>query len=291
MDVRDLQYLTAAANTGNFVRAARSLGISTSSITRRITRLENELGVTLFERSRTGIRLTAGGKAVLRHAHRVLGELDALKQAAADSGVGGVGEVRLGVWMPPLGKPIGSLLAAWREANPEVFLTVSEMNDRDIAAALEERRLDVALVPCHEARPGATTLPLYREWLWAALPVDHSHATREPLSWEDLRDEAILVQGWEDSQEAREFYALLLGKGARFRAHSASKQTILALVAAGFGITLVTASQAEIGFPGVTFSPINATDALVEMSLVWLPGLEDPTIGRFVAFLRDGVQS
>src|SRR6266436_4928796 len=146
MEIRDLEYLLASASAGNFGRAAKSLGLNTSTISRRIGRLEDELGLALFERGRSGVRLTAGGRAVMLHARRALAELDAVKRSGTQNGSGGVGEIRLGVRMPPIGEPLGSLLAGWHEKHPNVELTVSEMNDRDLAAALEERRLDVALM-------------------------------------------------------------------------------------------------------------------------------------------------
>jgi len=95
----------------------------------------------------------------------------------------------------------------------------------------------------------------------------------------------------QQSQVAREFYAAFLGEGARFQAHPASKQSIFALVSAGFGITFATASHAETGFAGVVFKRIDDPGAMVEMSLAWLPELEDPVVGRFVAFLRDEMRS
>ena len=67
----------------------------------------------------------------------------------------------------------------------------------------------------------------------------------------------MLVQGWEESQSAREFYAAFLGDGVRFRAHPASKQSVFALVSAGFGMTFATADQSEAGFVGVVFKRID----------------------------------
>jgi DNA-binding transcriptional LysR family regulator len=69
--------------------------------------------------------------------------------------------------------------------------------------------------------------------------------------------------------------------------HPASKQSVFALVAAGFGITLATASQAEVFFPGVVFKSIEGAHASIEIVLAWVPELEDAAVGRFVAFLRD----
>jgi DNA-binding transcriptional LysR family regulator len=125
----------------------------------------------------------------------------------------------------------------------------------------------------------------------AVLPAAHPLARQSVVRWNELREEVILVQGWEESQVAREFYAAFLGDGARFEAHPASKQSVFALVSAGFGITFATASHAETEFTGVVFKRIDDPGASVEMSLAWLPELEDPAVGRFVAFLRDEARS
>jgi len=121
----------------------------------------------------------------------------------------------------------------------------------------------------------------------AVLPSSHSLAERTTLDWESLSAETILIQDWDDNHTQREFYATLLGSGARFQAHTASKQTIMALVGAGLGVTLATESQAEPTLPGVTFKPIGEENASLEFNLVWLPETEDPLIGRFIAFMRD----
>jgi DNA-binding transcriptional LysR family regulator len=291
MEFRDLRFLMASADAGNLGRAARLLGLNTSTISRRIARLEDELGLALFERGHSGVRLTAGGRAVMIHVRRALAELDAVKRSGAQNGSGNVGEIRLGVRLPPIGEPIVSLLSSWREKHTNVVLTVSEMNDRDLAAALEERRLDVALTSNNGVWHHAASLPLYRDRLLAAFPIGHHLAGYPAVDWDALRDEDILVQGWDESHTARELYASFLGEGARFRSHAASKQSVFALVGAGFGVTLATASQAEVVFPGVVFKPINEQDASIQIVLAWLPELEDATVGRFVAFLRDEARS
>ena len=291
MDLVDLQYLMAATDSGNFARAAKSLGLAPSTISRRIGRLEDELGLALFERGRAGVRLTAGGKAVMSRVRRALAELDAVRCVANRNGSGGVGEVRLGVRMPPVGEPIRGLLAGWREKHPDVALTIFEMNERDIAAALEERRLDVALMTSHTLWPHAAAMPIYREQLVVALPSGHALAERGILDWVALVDETILVQGWDDSQSAREFYASFLGSGAKYHAHAASKQSVFALVAAGFGVTLATQSQAEVTFPGVVFRAVVDANAWVRIDLAWMPEVENAVVGRFVAFMRDEARS
>lgn len=291
MNFRDLEYLVASAAEGNFSRAARSLGISTSTISRRIARLEDDLGLAVFERGPMGIRLTTGGRAVLLHARRATAELNALRLAGKRNGGGVVGEVRLGLRMAPISEPMLDLLAAWRHSCADVLLTISEMNERDLAIALDGRRLDAALAPSWMLSRRAAALPVYRESLFAALPAQHALARYDRLNWPALAEQTILVQGWEESQAERDFLAPLIGIEAELRSQSASKLSILALVAAGFGITVVPQSLVEAGFPGVACRPIDEPNALLQVDLAWMPESEEPALGRFVAFMRDAARS
>jgi DNA-binding transcriptional LysR family regulator len=291
MKLRDLEYLTAVANAGNFSRAARSLRISASTISRRVGRFEDELGLTVFERGHSGVRLTTGGRAVLRHARRAVAEFEAIKFTGKQNGIGAIGELRLGVRMPPIAEPLRHLLTVWRDTCPEILLTISEVNERDLAIALEERRLDVALATSRRLPPRAAAMPVYREPLIAALPDDHPLAGQVALSWPALAGQTILVQGWEESQAEREFLAPLLGPEVNFQSHAASRQSILALVSVGFGIAIVAESQARVGFPGISFRPIDEPNAWLEMGLAWPPEVEEPAVGRFVAFIRDEARS
>ena len=291
MEVRDLMYIEASAAAANFTRAAKSLGINTSTISRRVGRLEDELGLALFERGSAGVRLTSGGKALLPHVRRALAELDAIKLAGMQNGHGLAGEVRLAVRMPPVGEPLRGLFTDWRQQQRDVCLTIFEMNELEIQAAIRERRIDVALMTRHTLWPDAVTTPLYRERLLVALPRGHPLAARRMVKWTTLRRETFLVQGWDNSQSAREFYASFMGCGVRFLGHPASKQSVLALVAAGFGVTIATKSQSEVTVPGVVYRTIDEDNAWVEVELLWFPDAEDPAVGRFVAFMRDEARS
>jgi len=168
---------------------------------------------------------------------------------------------------------------------------IAEMNEWEIQAGVQERCIDVALMTSHTLWPDAVTAPLYRERIVAAIPSEHPLAEQDALDWESLRKETVLVQGWDNSQSAREFYASFMGCGVRFQCHAASKQSVLALIGAGFGVTLATNSQAEAAFPGVVYRPICEENAWVQVELVWCPEAEDPAVGRFVAFMRDEARS
>lgn len=98
------------------------------------------------------------------------------------------------------------------------------------------------------------------------------------------------MQRWGDNQAQRASLYIAGRPTAKFEAHDSSKQSIFALVGAGYGITLATQSQAEASFPGVVFRPVRESNASVGVELVWMPEIEEPAVGRFVAFLRDAAR-
>ena len=183
MEIRDLEYLASSVTAGNFARAAAAIGISTSMISRRVARLEDELGLALFERGHSGVRLTPGGVAVTQHVRCLLGELEALKGSGSVSGAGDVGEVRLGVRPPPIGTPLLALLSGWRARNPNVILTVVELSDRDLVAEIEGRHLDVVLTASQALWPRVASVPLFRDRLMAIVPAAHALARRSMVRW------------------------------------------------------------------------------------------------------------
>jgi len=161
------------------------------------------------------------------HARRVLADLGSLLTTGNERALGTVGQIHLGIRLPSVGEPIQGLLAAWHERYPKVDLIIHEMNERDIFMAIEDRRLDLAFMTKHTLWPRAAGAPIYRERLLVALPKRHKLARQKRLSWKALRDEVFLVQGWDESQTAREYYTSFMGSGVRFGSHSASKQSVL----------------------------------------------------------------
>jgi DNA-binding transcriptional LysR family regulator len=287
MELRAFRYLKAVVEAGSFAAAAARLGMSSSNLTRQISSLENELGLTLLERSRTGTRLTSGGATVMIEVRRMLNDLDAVATAARANGVGKCGEFRLGLRIPPVGDRLRTLLRQWRVEHPDVSITVHELPDYELSNAVLRRTLDVAFFAAYGVLPNLPTAPLVRERIFAAIPQDHPLAAQDTICWRDLRDEAIRVQDWESSHATREFYASLIGIGLPLRSHPASKQSVLALVAAGFGLTLVLESQAQVMVPGVAYRRILEENAKVDIVLAWAPEAEDAAIGCFVSFMRD----
>jgi len=291
IDFEGLRYLLAAAEAGALSRAAKTLGIETGSLSKRIQRIEDELGLTVFERGHEGVRPTVGGGVILTHARRVIAEFASLIAASEQNAKGAVGRIRMGTRLPSVGCPIQTMLAAWHRQAPEVELSIFELNERDILAGIEERRLDVALMTEHTLWPRAVCEPMYYERILVALPRNHALSRRRTVTWDLLREETLLVQGWDESQSARELYVSFFGSGAHYVSHAASKQSVLGLFAAGFGITLVTEAQAHVKVPGVLYRSISEKNAMIRVVLVWVPENENAVVGRFVSFMRQNAET
>lgn len=287
MELIDLQYVAATVDAGNFGEAAKRLGIYASTVSRGVTRVEDELGLTIFERGRFGVRLTAGGRAIMVHVRRALGDFHAIKRAAQCNANGDVGEIRLGVKAPPSGDLICELLRDWRVAHPMVRLVLHEMHEQEIAPALQERWLDAALVPRHLLWPRAVSVPIYRDPIVTVLPSRHRLAANNSICWRELRDEVVLVHEIGADPLTGEFVLSLLGPGTTLQSHPVSRHGLLALVSAGFGVTLIAESRADFSCSGLVVKPVTETNAWVDVDLTWTPDSEEAVVGKFVAFLRD----
>ncbi len=291
MNIIGLKYLLAVAKAGSFAAAARSLNLHVSTLSRHVFALENELGVTVFEREYSGVRLTSSGQTVLIYVRQALADLDVLAKVGQSGGRGQYGHINLGVRLPPIGEPLRGLLSRWHHFHPDVELSLSELSDNDLCGAVRDRNLDVAVIPEPSLVLDIASEPLFDERLFAVVPKCHPISEDGSTTFERLRQEVVLVQDWPHSHVTRSFYGSLLGHSAHFISHCASKHSLFALVAAGFGITLATESQARMSFSGVAFIPINDENALIRIALAWMPQSEDPAVGRFIAFMRDETRS
>ena len=128
--------------------------------------------------------------------------------------------------------------------------------------------------------------PIYKERLLAALPRGHKLARRKALTWKMMTDDIFLVQGWEESQTARELYASFMGSGIRFAVHC--KQTVrIRPCRSRIWNNPGHESQAHVRISGVVFRHVLEENAEVEILLVWVPENEDVAVGRFVSFMRE----
>jgi DNA-binding transcriptional LysR family regulator len=286
MDLRVLRYFAAVATTLNFGRAAAALSISQPPLSRAIRALEEELGVGLFVREPRGVRLTPAGAALLPQARRLLREADALASGARQFAQGEVGVVRLGFISTAAYNVLPQVLPSFRRARPGIRLTLVESTTDAQIAALDEDALDAGLV----VPPLPATLaymPLLREPLIAALPARRRWPREVDLAM--LAGEPFVLF---PRRAGQGLYDLIVGRCAaagfvpRIEQEAIQMPTIVSLVAAGMGVSLVPASLAHMRRTGVVYRPFAAPGPPMEVGLAWNDASPTPAVAAFVAHVR-----
>ena len=287
MELRDITAVVSLADCGGFHKAAERLGVDTSTLSRRIQRIENELGVLIFERSRVGIVPTSGGRELLRLARRIVEDVADLRRSAGRAGRAQIGRLRLATQLSVLGPNLRFALQSFRQSHPRVDLELTQADDSEIITGLRDYRFDAASLFTPTVTERVAAHELWAERLALAVADQHPLADRSAVMWEDVRQEPLIVQGWSSSDSYCRLESSLVGYGADFRSHRAGCGELMGLVAIGEGVMIVLASHRELRFPGVRIVDINEPDAIIGISLAWSPVLEEPIAGSFVAFMRD----
>ena len=275
MELRHIRYFLAVANERNFTRAAAKLGIGQPPLSMQIKDLETEIGYPLFDRTAQGVQLTEAGQAFLQAVQPLPALAKGATASARRAAQGETGTLRLGftgtAGMNPL---IPGCIRAFRQAHPDVFLNVMEANSIVLLQALANQQLDIALLRQENAVPeGVTVQLLLQEPLVAALPADHPLARiRGKMTLPSLRDEHFILTPKESGTSLRESvlqacrqqgFTPMEGQPAP---HIVS---ILSVVAAGLGVSLVPESMRQFSLAGVVFKQIKAPVPTTGLAVAW----------------------
>jgi len=193
MTLQDLRYLVALVDHGHFGRAAAACSISQPTLSMQIKKLEEQLGVTLFERTNRSVRVTPVAEEIVGRARQILTDVEAIISVGRSVSGPLVGAFSLGV-IPTLGPYLLPwLVPALKKDYPELLLAVRE----DLTAHLMERlvsyRLDAALVALPVSDDRVASLPLFDEPFWFAEPKGHQPANAKVMREEDLRGRRLLL--------------------------------------------------------------------------------------------------
>jgi LysR family transcriptional regulator, hydrogen peroxide-inducible genes activator len=258
MNLQELRYLVALAEHRHFGRAAEACNVSQPTLSTQIRKLEEELGVTLLERTNKRVDLTAVGSQILGHAREALAQAAEMEAVARASRDPLVGPLRLGV-IPTLAPYLMPLiLRPLRRQYPGLSLELWEDQTHMLVEGLRSRKLDAALIAT-PAGPETTEIELFREPLLAALPPDHALAKSAGLTEDALAgDLLVLAEGHCLANQALETCGArsLSGRNARSSMHAGTLETLVHLVAAGHGTTLIPALAAgSLGRLGIVIVP------------------------------------
>lgn len=252
MTLTELRYIVAVARERHFGRAARACHVSQPTLSAAVKKLEDELGLALFERAPNEVRVTALGERVIAQAQRVLEQAAAIRELARAGADELSGPLKTG-FLPTVGPYLlPSLIPLLHKRAPKMPLVVEEHPTETLRQRLKDGALDAVLVSAPFVEPGVVTLPLYEEPFVLALPAEHPLAHKKSLSIEALRRENLLLLGPGHCFRDQVLSVCPVCETPDGEEHSiqrtlegSSLETIRHMVASGVGITLLPCTAAH----------------------------------------------
>jgi DNA-binding transcriptional LysR family regulator len=287
MELRHLRYFVAVAEELHFGRAAEVLGISQPPLSQQIQALEQELDVRLFDRTNRRVSLTDAGRLFLDETRQTLAQVNKSVDVARRAEQGELGELQIGFTASaPFVSIIPRAIFAFRQAFPAVHLNLEEMNSRDVSQAVIDERLQIGMI-----RPLA--LP---DTLEAVVHADH------PLA--EGGDAGVHLS--ELAEQPFVFFPRTHGTGLHDQLVGLARQagftpriaqeahealTIIGLVAAGLGVSVLPASFRRIRIDGVVFRPLLDSEATTAVWLIKRRQEHSPLARAFVDLVTREAQA
>ena len=245
MNLRDLEYLVALADTCHFGHAAERCCVSQPTLSGQLRKLEEELGVILFERTKRSVEITPPGEAIVVHARRVLEQADALRQVAQSYQDPLAGPLRMGA-IPTLSPYLMPLvLKPLNKCYPQIKLVLSEEFTDTLLNRLGKHEIDAALLATPVEDPDLESIPLFDEPFWLVHPRGHTLSGKKKIIQKDLdgTDLLLLSEGHCLAEQAMMVCHMQerSAQGDMADLRAASLETLLQMVGAGFGCTLLPA--------------------------------------------------
>jgi len=240
MELHQLRYFCAIADTGSFSRAAEQCHVAQPSLSQQILKLEDELGVRLFDRLGRSVRLTEVGKTFLPRARAVLRELEAARGEVVERKDSIAGPVTVGAIPTVAPYLLPSILTAFSKKFPQALLTVIEEITPVLLDRLRASTVDIAILALPIRGHEFDSFPLLTEPLFAVLPQKHPLAHRRSISLKDVRKEPFLLL-----RDGHCFRENAVAACDRARVHpqvifeSGQFSSLLGMVGAGMGVSII----------------------------------------------------
>lgn len=292
MQTHHLRHFLGVADAGSITRAAEHLGVAQPALTQSIKRLELQLGVALFKRSRRGVTLTEAGQAILDDVRASLAGIEAAQRHARDIGAGRAGTLRIGFVASVSYLVLPRALQALHNQLPDVHFDLGERTNGEQIEALEKGEIDVGILYTPAAVQGRMRRRVIaRHPVVAAVHEGVSVGRDGKVSLRDLAREGLVFFGQGQVPHLRDqFLAAMqsLGGEAQVVQEANRTLTVLACVAARLGITVLSPLHKAIPFPGIRYCEVREQRLLpiLELSAVWPARTRTSLADRFVEVLH-----
>jgi DNA-binding transcriptional LysR family regulator len=288
MELRHIRYFLAVAEERHFTRAAAKVGIGQPPLSQQIKDLEREVGAALFHRLAHGAELTEAGKAFLAGVKEMPSTVEKATMAARRAARGETGSLRVGFTPSTAFNVVApSTIRAFRRAYPEIHLTLEEANTTQLVIGVQEGRFDAVFL--RPGTPGAEELQmrqLAEEPMVVALPRGHPAADLKKVDLAILKDDPFLLFPREiaptvydtvvDACRKAGFEPIISQLAPHF-------STIINLVAAELGVSIVPASMMQLRVTGIVYRQIAGQSPMTQLALAYRRGETSPVVRNLIA--------
>jgi DNA-binding transcriptional LysR family regulator len=286
-DLRQLRYFVTVAEEGSLTRAAARIPVAQQSLSEQIRALERQVGAPLFTRGPRGVQLTDVGSALLIEARPLLTQTDRAFDRMRRLAVGERAALHIG-YLPSVGNYVlPPVMRAFTAAHPEIALSSEDLPIAQLVEGLRDGRLDAALTRPPLVEDIATEQVL-REPVGAVLPVGHRLAAAGRLDLADLAEEPWVLtarSSWEPWHRKYDRDFAAAGFSPNVVQRGSSVQSLLALVAAGAGVTRLPLSARSLRDTGVVFVPLS--DDHADVVVAWVDDRPRPAVDALRAVIRE----
>lgn len=294
-NLEQLRSFVAVAEHLHFGRAAQELQMTQPPLSRQIQKLEADLGVQLFERTKRKVELTAAGTVFLERARRILVMTERSREAVRGVALGEAGRLTIGFTASSALSVLGPLLERVSAALPEAAIDLRERVSGAQLTEIERGSIDLAIVRSVPADPNFGVRELFREDLVVALPDGHPLAKADrACRVEQLSAYPVIGYALPESEYFyRRVEQIFAERRVRYAYSVSQILSMLSMVSSGFGIALVPRSAKKMRTEGVTYRdlllpPNMASAAQVTISAVWSNESQNPVLWRALSVLQEG---
>jgi DNA-binding transcriptional LysR family regulator len=289
VDLRHLRYFLTVADTLHFGRAAARLGIAQPPLSQQIRRLEDALGLRLFERSNRRVELTDAGRVFRDEATRILADLEGAVEAARRAGRGEAGVLRIAFAASMMFFALPRMIREFRRRYPAVRLELRELSTASQLLGLRTGELDIGFLRQPDPDEDLHIETVMWEPLYVALPRAHRLAGRKRVGLGELAGDPFIMFPREVAPGLHA-QVLALCRRADFTPNvvqvSRELYTTVSLVDAGVGVTVVPGSVEKLGWKGVRYIPISGGQTQTRIGMAWRRGSARPLLKVFTDLVR-----
>lgn len=292
LELRHVRYFLMIAQEGNMTRAAELLGIQQPPLSQQVKDLEREVGARLFHRLPRGVELTEAGQAFLLHVKPLIPQLERACREARYAARGERGELRIGfTGAAGINAEVQRAIRVYQRAYPHVRLSLTETNTSTLLKQLAEHEMDAVYVrPTSEHLQMFQVLSVSEEQMVAVVPADHRSATRKVIELSELQNDPFVITPqdvglayYDTIMEAcqRAGFQPIIGQIAP------QLLSVVSLVAAGLGVSVVPATMRHVQLEGCTYLDLGPSGPTIRFSLA-LRRLERSAVVRRFAEIATG---